>query len=99
MGRASHGGLEHHPSKPPARWGSAASCLGKSVAVGRRGVEALDAVANFFKALLKHYGGMTSFQTTWLLAFPEWRSEEIALLKNAATSGEEQGGWLLPRQG
>jgi len=63
-------------------------------------VEALDAVANFFfKALLKRYGGVTSFQTAWLLACPERRSEEIAHLKNAAASGEEPGRWLLPWEG
>lgn len=32
---------------------------------------------------------MTSFQAARLLAFPGWRSEEIAHLKNAAASGEE----------
>lgn len=100
MGRGTHGGLEHLPDKPPTRRGNAAGRLGKRVAVGRRGVDTLDAVANFFfKALLKHYSGVTSLQTAWLLAFPERRSEEIAHLKNAATSGEELGGQPLPREG
>lgn len=53
----------------------------------------------FFKALLKRSGSMTSFQAAQLLAFLEWRSEEIAHLKNAAASGEELGGWPLPREG
>lgn len=102
VGRRTHSGLEHRPDKPPARRGNAAGRFGKRVAVGRRGVEALDAVANFFlffKALLKRYGGVTSFQTARLLAFPERRSEEIAHLKNAAASGEEPGGRPLPREG
>lgn len=99
MGRGAQGGLEHCPNKPAARRGIAAGRLGKRVAVGRRGVEAWDAVANFFKALLKRYGGVTSFQTARLLAFPERRSEEIAHLKNAAASGEEPGGRPLPREG
>ena len=48
MGRGTHDGLEHRPDKPPTRQGNAAGRLGKHAAVRRRGVEALDVVANFF---------------------------------------------------
>lgn len=33
----------------------------------------------------------TSFQTAWLLAFPNQRSEEITHLKNVSATGEEHG--------
>lgn len=54
MGRGTHSGLEHRPDKPPMRRGNATRRLGKRVAVGRRGVEALDEVASLF-FFLKHF--------------------------------------------